>query len=341
MGGIRNSMMDGLTFSTLTQVEPENLRLSVQENLHRWKIHRLRIIFFPFWNVVMGVSNLCVRYKWQLSYIQITDTHDNILKGWKIILRRWIFNLCTVSCTMPVKVIVIMSEVRMSLESDDGWIQLSVFMFLKALAFDTFLILIYGPITPLGFQFCFRCQKCCFWHFQPLPQTISKLYNWKICVQQMKNAVRPVIMDWLKLVMILKLIEFSCMAWYGWEYEGLCPLDYQSFYCSRKYDRNHLLVGTIWWCDEKCVFVDFCPPIIQGTGAGPAVEVMECRWLWPTKGVKIAIQQLDMMALIMQNWSPVSFRRLKPWYWNISRIYSIHELRPQLPNTSRDPQWWP
>ena len=36
--------------------------------LRRWKIHRLRIIVFPFWNVVMGVSNLCteIRYKWQL-----------------------------------------------------------------------------------------------------------------------------------------------------------------------------------------------------------------------------------------------------------------------------------
>ncbi len=30
------------------------------------------------------------------------NTHDNILKGGKIILRRWIFNLYTFSCSMPV-----------------------------------------------------------------------------------------------------------------------------------------------------------------------------------------------------------------------------------------------
>ena len=38
-----------------------------------------------------------------MSYTQITDTHDNISKGEKIILSRWIFNICTFSCTVPVK----------------------------------------------------------------------------------------------------------------------------------------------------------------------------------------------------------------------------------------------
>lgn len=61
-----------LTHQGNTHVFMLSLRLSVQENLHRWKIHRLRIIFFPFWNVVMGVSNLCVRYKWQLMPLSLS-----------------------------------------------------------------------------------------------------------------------------------------------------------------------------------------------------------------------------------------------------------------------------
>ncbi len=45
----------------------------VQENLQRLKIHRLRITFFPFWNVVIGVSSSWIHKKshlrvWMLKF---------------------------------------------------------------------------------------------------------------------------------------------------------------------------------------------------------------------------------------------------------------------------------
>ncbi len=38
-----------------------------------------------------------------MSYTQITDTHDNILKGEKYYSKMMDFNPCIFSCTMPVK----------------------------------------------------------------------------------------------------------------------------------------------------------------------------------------------------------------------------------------------
>ena len=68
------------------------LKASVCNFYQNFNIHTLRCDF------------LYINDPWSfISYTQIAYTHENISKGEKIILSRWIFHLCRFSCTLSLK----------------------------------------------------------------------------------------------------------------------------------------------------------------------------------------------------------------------------------------------